>query len=69
MVESIEELKNICRKETKGITLKGKMTRKVSIYITKLLLVFGFSADQTTLLRIILGILAGLIYTYGTPVY
>jgi phosphatidylglycerophosphate synthase len=31
--------------------------------------VFGFSADQTTLLRIILGILAGLIYTYGTPVY
>ena len=69
LVESIEELKKICRKETNGITLKGRLTRKVSIYFTKLLLILGFSADQTTLLRIMLGLLAGLLYTYGTAIY
>ena len=45
------------------------MTLKVSIYFTKLLLILGFSADQTTLLRIILGLLAGLLYIYGTAIY
>ena len=69
LVEPIEELKKICRKETNGGTLKGRMVRKVSIYVTKLLLSLGLSADQTTLLRIFFGILAGLIYTYGTPIY
>jgi phosphatidylglycerophosphate synthase len=69
LVESIEELKKICRKEKNSITLKGRMTRKVSIYITKVLLVLGFSADQTTLLRIIVGLFAGLAYTNGTSEY
>lgn len=61
MVESIEELRKICRKEGQ-IDAEDFPYRKISIYFTKLLLYTPITANQTTLLSIFFSILSGLFF-------
>lgn len=63
MVESIKELRRICQKEY--IPPSETIIRKVSIYVTKLLLYTRISANQTTGLSIVVGIVAGVFFIFG----
>jgi phosphatidylglycerophosphate synthase len=67
MVESIKELRKICQTHKK-IPVSEVFQRKISIYFTKLLLYTDITANQVTLLNIIIGIIAG-IFFYGHSWY
>ena len=60
MVETIKELRKICQK--KPTTLTGKIQRRISIYLTRLLLPTGISANQTSILDMLIGIIAGIFF-------
>lgn len=60
MVESIEELRKICQGTRRRI-----WQRKISIYFTKLLLYTGITGNQTTMLSVLTGFLAGIFLAYG----
>jgi len=67
MVESIKELRNICRKSNykDEAWLSRNFYRKISIYFTKLSLIAGISANQATLLSLLFALIGGffLIFT------
>jgi len=71
MVESIEELRKICRKgedpDDKSVSMI--LGRKLSIYITKLLLYTNITANQTTALGALIGIIAGISMASGNKWY
>ena len=68
MVESIEELRKICqRRDVRYQNAVEKFSRKFSIYFTKLLLCTGITANQVTLLNILIGMIAGVFLAYGYP--
>lgn len=71
MVESIKELKNICQntKTEKEDLYSTLFCRKVSIYLTKLLLSTSITANQVTLLSIIVGLVAGVLFCFGNYLY
>jgi len=67
MVESIEELRRICQKRDERYdNAVERFSRKFSIYFTKALLYTGISANQATLLNIIIGIVACIFIAYGS---
>ena len=66
--ESLKELKQICQKKTDPFDEKlYKHYRRFSIYVTKIGLRLGLSANQVTLISIFFGINAGLFMTRGNP--
>lgn len=70
MVESIKELRKICVK--KGDPLDARIfffSRKVSIYVTKLLLYTPITANQVTLLFIFIATVSGVFFTLGDYKY
>lgn len=71
MVESIKELKKICQntKIEKEDLYSTLFCRKVSIYLTKLLLSTSITANQVTLLSIVVGLVAGVMFCFGNYLY
>jgi len=70
-VEPIKELRKVCQPDeivSENAWYARKFARKVSIYITRLLLYTPINANQTTLLFIGIGFLAGLFFLTGTPI-
>ena len=70
MVESIAELRRICQsidKKKGKLPLSVVFARKFSIYFTKLLLYTKITANQVTLLCIIIGVLGALVIAVGSP--
>ena len=70
-IESIKELRKICQKPViKSNTFYPRMvSRKVSIYITKLFLYTNISANNVTLLMILIGIIASIFLGVGEYFY
>lgn len=66
MVESIKELRRICGKEKKerGLVL---FYREISFYITKVLLYTPISANQVSLLAMVVGLIASVLFVFGNP--
>lgn len=72
MVESIKKLRKICQStklKKDHNPYSTVFARKISIYLTKLLLHTSITANQTTLLLVFIGILAGIFLTYGQEWY
>jgi len=69
MVESIKELRKICKK--KGVEEKGltALYRYVSIYLLKILLYFPLNANQVSIIGVELGIIASVFFLFGNPLY
>lgn len=71
-MESIAELRRICQ-ETRDDVLYQRnwfdrnVTRRISIYITKPFLLLGLSANQTTLVDLLIGLAAGAFLTSANP--
>jgi len=68
MIESIKELKKICQNsKTETMDWYSKIFyRKISIYVTKLLLHTSITANNVTLFTIVLGLAAGIMFSFGT---
>ena len=71
MVQSIKELREICYKDSKGKRplYMEKVTMKVSVYVTKLLLYTPIGADQITMGMVLLVILGSIFMAFGTLKY
>ena len=74
MTESISELRNICQdtRETDYFKMNWvprHITRRVSIYFTKLCLKIGISANQASIIGLILVITGGAFFTFSDPRY
>jgi len=76
MVESIRELRKICQivkhskfRESKFHWLKWNFYCRLSIYITKVFLKLGISANQTTLCGFFAGIIGCSFFVFGNPEY
>lgn len=70
-VESIKELRRICQKPViKLNTFYPRMvSRRISIYITKLFLYTNVSANNVTLLMILVGIIASIFFGFDQYIY
>ena len=73
-IESIKELRKICQDSREDATYKICWTartfvRSTSIYFTKLFLKLGISANQITLLNLLLGIGIGVLLIHGDIKY
>lgn len=68
MVESVKELRKICKK--KGIEEKGlsALYRYVSFYLTKLLLYLPLNANQVSIIGVEVGIIASIFFLFGNPI-
>ena len=64
-MESIDELRRICRKDKNDSWYPAHFARKISIYFTKLLLYTPITANQATLLVILIGIAAVILFSMG----
>ena len=74
MVESINELKQICLKRRYDKAhpqpwASKHINRHISIRFTRLCLILGLSANQATLTSLLLGIAAGIFFTRPQPLY
>lgn len=74
MTESIGELRRICQepKERSSYRMcwfEKNVTRKISIYLTKLFLKVGISANQATLINFLVIITSGAVLTLANPSY
>lgn len=58
MVESIKELRKVCQPPIEGSVFWVGYLRKISIYFTKLFLIMGMSANQASLIQIILSVIS-----------
>lgn len=66
----IDELRRICQEPTKyNWHWYAKLGRKASIYFTKLFLKLGISANQVTLINIVVGVIAALLFSIGNYWY
>ncbi len=65
--QSIRELRRICQDQvTRGGSWYARnFARRISIYFTKLLLYTPITANQTTFLSVLVGIVAGLLFISG----
>lgn len=69
MVESIKELRAICQSENPPHGYIKHVSRRISIYTTKLLLYTPITANQVTLLWILLGVASGILFSFGNYWY
>jgi phosphatidylglycerophosphate synthase len=70
-MESINELRNICQKSRLWAdTWHGKhICRPLSIYLTRLAIMAGLTANQVTVLFFLMGLLACTLFLDGGPVF
>lgn len=73
-MESIKELRAICQttRESEIYQMNWfdkNILRKISIYLTKLCLKLGISANQVTLIDFLMVIAAGVFFTFASPGY
>lgn len=68
-LEKLSDLKKICWKETENVWYAKYVIRHLSLRITRLLLPTGISANQTTLIAIIIGVMACFLIGTGSIVY
>jgi phosphatidylglycerophosphate synthase len=64
-MESIKELRAKCQTVHKG-DFSAELVRRVSIYITWLLIPTGISANGVSILNIFIAVLSGLAFSFGT---
>lgn len=73
MVESIEELRKICQRKDprypRGYRATKIPVRKISIYFTKLFLYTSITANQVTLINILIGIIGCVFLAFGPSWY
>lgn len=74
VTESIRELREICQtgRESEIYQMNWfdkNVSRRISIYITKLFLRAGISANQATLIDFLFVVAAGVFFTFANPVY
>ncbi len=69
MVESIKELKKICDKGEREHWYVRLIMRPISLYFTKLFLIWRVSANQATFLAMSLCIIGGIVFAIGGYVY
>lgn len=75
MVESIKELRGICQKQESELValdltrVYQKLVRRPSIYLTKLFLILGISANWVTFIDLLMGLIAGVLLTFANPAY
>lgn len=74
-MESTKELRRICQKPENELPA-GELTwdernlmRGPSIYFTKLFLILGMSANQVTLVDLLIGLVGGILLIFASPVY
>lgn len=67
--EKLSELKKICWKETETVWYAKNVIRHISIRITRLLLPTGITANQATLIGLIIGIVACFLIGTGSIFY
>ena len=74
MTESIKELRKICQPERCWVPAalgsgwpKNYLLRPMSIYLTKLFLKIGISANKASLIRLFVGIIAGIFLIFAEP--
>ena len=65
MVKPIKELRKICSSKKKQPLYMELVSMKISIYITKLLLYTGMSADYVTLTMILLLVIGSIFMSFG----
>jgi len=63
---SIKEIKKLSKKDHREMWYTRKVTRKISPYITWLLLRTPITANQTTILMIFVGVIAGILFVMGS---
>ena len=68
MVESIRELRRICQKPQKDCFYYDRL-RTISIYFTKIFLYTSITANQVTLITILLGLVVAILFTFGNYWY
>ena len=72
-IEPMQQLKSICQKpeqeRSKDSWLINNVFRKISIYITKMLLYTPISGNQATMLMTFVGLIAGLFFIFGNYYY
>jgi len=72
MVESIGELRKICQDTRGTVYFKGRwfprhVTRRISIYFTKLCLKIGVSANQASIIGLLFVIAGGAFFIFAAP--
>lgn len=72
--ESIAELRQICQESRASIVdditwWERNFPRRFSIYLTRLFLEIGISANQVTLISLIVGIIGGVFLTFPSPYF
>ena len=65
MVEAIKELRKICQRQDYNPSLRSRILRFFSIYLTKLLLYTSITANQVDYIRIILSVFAGIFFAFN----
>lgn len=68
MTESMKELREICQKEDyrkKGNLMARYITRDMALYVTRVLLPTGITANQVVVIVITIGIISGLVFMSG----
>ncbi len=68
-MESIKELRVICQSGHESGGYIKHVNRRISIYITKLLLHTPITGNQVTLLWILLGVASGILFSFGNYWY
>lgn len=73
-MESIKELREICQtgRESEIYQMNWfdkNVDRRISIYLTKLCLKLGISANQVTLIDFLMVVAAGVFFTFANPLY
>ena len=73
-MESIKELREICQTGRESEIyqfnwIDRNILRRISIYLTKLCLKIGISANQVTLVDFIMVVAAGVFFTFANPAY
>lgn len=73
-MESIKELREICQttRESEIYQMNWfdkKVSRRISIYLTKLFLKLGLSANQVTFIDFLMVVAAGVFFAFADPLY
>ena len=74
VTESIKQLREICQKSRESEIYQmnwfdRNVSRRISIYLTKLCLKIGISANQATLIDFLFVVAAGVFFTFADSVY
>jgi len=73
MMESIKKLRDICQSKPKELEKdlgwRVKLLRFISIYFTKIFIKLGFSANQVTILWVVVGMISSIFFLNGSYLY